>query len=121
MAQVKIKSNHPFTKRQLESLNKELSKISSVEIQALRGFTDLPTQNKNITDIKILHSPFMLAVFLDFTDYSVPDHPQYETYKIDADGSIDYNIKRSMKFNSLADRVSFFNQLTPIQFNYVKK
>ena len=60
----------------------------------------------------------MLDVFLSFIDISVPDYPIFNTYGIAADGTADYEAKRNLEFNSLADRVSFFNQLQPVKFSY---
>jgi predicted transport protein len=107
-----IKSSHPFTIPQLKKLNEELSKISNTQIVALKG---IPGKT-NFIDIEILQSPFMIDVFLSFIDVSEPEHPKFKMYKIDAKGNVDYETKKNMEFNSLSDRVSFFNQLTPIKF-----
>lgn len=110
-----LKSDHPFTAKQLTALNKELEKLTDVEIIPMRG-TDIPQTKPDIIDIEIKHSPYIADVFLEFTDITNPEHPKYETYKIGADGKVDYFVKRNMKFNSLPDKVSFFNSLMPIKF-----
>lgn len=112
----KIKTNHPFTIPQLKTLNAELSKISDTQILGLKGINI--AGKKDIFDIKILHSPYLSDVFLSFTDLTVPDYPKFQTYGIKANGTIDYEVKRNLEFNTLADRVSFFNTLQPIQFSY---
>ncbi len=109
-----IKTNHAFTKAQLKALNSELSKISENEIIALKGVQI--KGKKNIIDINILSSNYSLDVFLSFTDISLPEFPKFEMYKIDSKGNVDYQPKKSMEFNSLADRISFFNELQPIKF-----
>lgn len=116
MATQKIKTSHAFTKPQLISLNKELEKISNAKIIALRG---VKIQAKeNYSDIQIYNTPYSLDVFLSFTDMSVPEYPKFNTYKIESNGNIDYDAKANMKFNSLSDRITFFNTLQPIQFHY---
>lgn len=112
----KIKTNHAFTKMQLTALNKELKKISNTQVIALKG-VDIQGKN-NISDIKILHTPFLNDVFLSFTDMSVPEFPKFNTYQILVDGSINYEPKKTMDFNSLADRVTFFSSLQPVEFHY---
>ncbi|TYB78348.1 hypothetical protein [Bizionia myxarmorum] len=109
-----LKSDHPFTAFQLKALNAELQKISNLQIVALRGVSK--SQISNYTDIEIKHSPYLLDVFLSFIDISVPDQPKSFLYKIATDGKVDYNARSSMSFNSLSDRVSFFNLLTPVNF-----
>jgi len=112
----KIKTDHPYTIAQLKSLDNELSKISESQIIELGG---IKIEGKiNYIEIKILHSPFMLDVFLSFVDISVPDYPIFNTYGIAIDGTVDYEVKRNLEFNSLADRVSFFSQLQPVKFSY---
>ena len=119
MATKKIKSDHPFTKKQLAALNKEVQKLTDVEITGMKGVKrSLPETSGNYTDIKVLHSPYILDVFLEFTDISDPDYPKFETYKIDANGEVDYFVKRNMEFDSLSDRVAFFNELMPVKFYY---
>jgi hypothetical protein len=111
--EAKIKTNHPFTVKQLKTLNSELKKISTVQI-SLKGIA-IPSKI-NYADIQILKSPFLLDVFLSFIDVTIPEQPKFNTYKIDTLGKIDYEVKKNMHFHSLADRVSFFNQLEPIEF-----
>lgn len=111
----KIKTNHPFTVAQLKKLNEELEKISNTQI-GLKG-VQIPGK-KNFHDIKITHSPYMLDVFLSFTDLTVPEYPKFKTFGIKTNGEIDYQVKQTLEFDSLADRVSFFNTLQPIEFTY---
>lgn len=113
----KVKTNHPFSKKQLLKLNVELKKISEVQIVALRG-PQIPGKNNNYTDIEILHSPFGLDVFLSYMDITNPDRPKSYLIKIDTTGAVDYEARKNMDFNSLADRVTFFNSLTPVELNY---
>lgn len=112
----KIKTNHVFTKRQLQSLNEELLKVSNSEVIALRGVNIEP--KKDFADIEILKSPYVLDVFLSFLDISNPDFPKFNLIKINEAGEIDYEPKKTMQFNSLADRITFFNELEPINFYY---
>jgi hypothetical protein len=112
----KIKSNHPFSVIQLSVLNKELKKISNFEVVSLKGISI--SGKKNFADINVLKSPYSLDVFLAFTDVSIAERPKYNTIKIGINGDVDYDTKRNLEFNNLADRVSFFNSLEPIEFNY---
>lgn len=109
----KIKTDHPFTKKQLVKLNQELEKISNVQI-GLRG-TKLPGKN-NYTDIQIKHNPFNLDVFLCFVDVTDADRPSSQVFKIDHEGLIDYRPRSTMNFHNFADKIYFFNTLTPINF-----
>ncbi len=113
----KVKTNHPFSKKQLLKLNEELKKISIVQVVALRGAA-IPGENSDYTDIKVLHSPFMLDVFLSYMDVSIPDRPRSFMLKIDTAGNLDSQVRQNMVFNSLADRVTFFNSLVPVELNY---
>ena len=113
----KVKTNHPFTKKQLMKLNEELLKISTVQVVALRGAA-IPGKNNDYTDIRVMHSPFMLDVFLSYMDISIPDRPRSVMLKIDTTGKVDFHARQNMSFNSLADRVSFFNSLIPVELNY---
>lgn len=113
----KVKTNHPFSKKQLLKLNEELKKISSVQVVALRGAA-IPGKNNDYTDIKVLHSPFMLDIFLSYMDVSIPDRPSSFMLKIDTAGNVDSEVRQNMAFNSLADRVTFFNSLVPVELNY---
>lgn len=112
----KIKSNHPFSTKQLYSLNQELQKISETQIISLRGIT-IPAK-KNYSDIKILKSPYYLSVFLSFIDISDSTNPKFKMYSISIDGTVDYEVKQNMTFNNLSDRITFFNELEKIEFNY---
>lgn len=112
----KIKTNHPFTVKQLKSLNDELKKISNTQIISTRGL-NIPGTNF-IQDIKILRSSYLLDVFLTFTDMSVPEYPKFEAYGIDCKGTVNKSVKQTMKFETLSDRVHFFNNLQPIEFTY---
>lgn len=112
-----VKTNHPFTKAQLQSLNKELQKISTVKVvPAMRG-KKLPALN-NYADIQVKHSPFSLDVYLSFMDFSTPDYPKSQLYQIDAKGNVNKNIRSEMNFDTLSDRVSYFGNLEPIDFNF---
>ncbi len=113
----KVKSNHPFSKKQLLKLNEELKKISVVQVIALRGAA-LPGKNNDYTDIRILHSPYMLDVFLSYMDLSIPDRPRSYMIKIDTAGNVDTEVRQNMTFNTLADRVTFFKSLVPVKLNY---
>lgn len=113
----KIKTNHPFSRKQLETLNEELQKISNVEIVALRG-PGIPGKSNDFTDIKITHSPYLLDIFLSYMDISNPDRPKSYMIKIDTSGNVDRNVRQTMSFNTLADRVSFFNSLLPVELTY---
>ncbi len=113
----KVKSNHPFSKVQLQKLNEELKKVADVEVVALRG-PAIPGKNNNFTDIQVLHSPYMLDVFLSYMDLSIPDRPKSFMLKIDTAGKIDHDVRSKMSFNSLADRVSFFNSLVAVELKY---
>lgn len=113
----KVKTNHPFSKKQLLKLNEELRKISVVQIVALRG-ASIPGKNNDYTDIKILHSPYLLDIFLSYMDLSIPDQPKSYMIKIDTAGNTDTEVRQNMVFNTLADRVTFFNSLVPVQLNY---
>lgn len=113
----KVKTNHPFSKKQLLKLNEELKKISSVQVVALRGAA-IPGKNNDYTDIMVLHSPFMLDVFLSYMDVSIPDRPRSFMLKIDTAGNVDSEVRQNMAFNSLADRVTFFNSLVSVELNY---
>lgn len=113
----KVKTNHPFSKSQLSKLNEELKKISNVEIAALRGVA-IPGKNNNYTDIKILHSPYLLDVFLSYMDITDPDRPKSFMLKIDTTGKVDNEVRQTMTFDTLADRVSFFNSLVPVELQY---
>lgn len=113
----KVKTNHPFSRPQLIKLNEELKKISKVEIAALRGAA-IPGKNNNYTDIKVLHSPYLLDVFLSYMDITHPDRPKSYMMKIDTTGKVDYQVRQSMTFETLSDRVSFFNSLVPVELNY---
>lgn len=110
----KVETNHPFSKTQLLKLNEELKKISNIQVVALRG-EGIPGKNNNYTDIRVLHSPFMLDVFLSYMDLSNPDQPKSFMLKIDTKGKVDHQARSSMSFNSLADRVTFFNSLVPVE------
>lgn len=112
----KVKTNHPFSRPQLLKLNEELKKISNVEIAALRG--SIPGKNNNYTDIKVLHSPYLLDVFLSFLDITVPDRPKSFMMKIDTAGKVDHQVRQTMTFETLSDRVSFFNSLIPVELKY---
>lgn len=112
----KIKTNHAFTKKQLESLNVELKKISNVQIQALRGI-EIPSLD-NFADIEILKSNFLLDVFLKFLDVSNPDYPKSFLYQIDTKGFVNKHAKQTLEFNNFQDRITFFSDLEPIEFNY---
>ena len=114
----KVKTNHPFSKKQLLKLNEELKKISGVQVVALRGASSIPGKNNDYTDIRVLHSPFMLDVFLSYMDLSLPDRPRSYMIKIDTAGNVDREVRGNMAFNSLADRVTFFNSLVPVELNY---
>ena len=116
MAATKIKTNHPFTVLQLNELNKQLAKISNNEVVALRSVKF--NSKKNIIDIEVKKSAYILDVFLSFTDISDPERPIFNMYKIDAKGNIDYTPKQTLEFNSLVDRITFFNELQPIEFYY---
>ena len=69
-------------------------------------------------DIKILKTPYSLDVFLSFVDITLGDSPKFNMYKIAINGTIDFDPKKTMEFNSFADRITFFNQLEEIKFNY---
>lgn len=109
-----IKTNHPFTKKQLEVLNSELKRISDNKISVLRGFKF--SAKENYTDIEISHSPFNLDVFLSFMDITLGDNPKSEFYAISPSGKIDKNIRQNLEFENLSDRVHFFNNLIPVKF-----
>ena len=113
----KVKTNHPFSKKQLLKLNEELKKISNVQVVALRG-ASIPGKNNDYIDIKVLHSPFMLDVFLSYMDISIPERPRSVIIKIDTAGTVDHQARANMSFNTLADRVTFFNSLVPVELNY---
>lgn len=113
----KVKTNHPFSKKQLLKLNEELKKISVVQVVALRG-ASIPGKNNDYTDIRILHSPYLLDVFLSYMDLSIPDRPKSYMIKIDTAGNVDTEVRQNMTFNTLADRVTFFNSLVPVELNY---
>ena len=110
----KVKTDHPFSKLQLQKLNQEIKKISNVEVVSLRG-PSIPGKNGNFTDIQILHSPFLLDIFLSYMDISLPDRPRSVMIKIDTSGNVDSDARGKMTFNSLADRVSFFSSLIPVE------
>ena len=113
----KVKTNHPFSRKQLLKLNEELKKVSEVEVVGLRG-PRIPGKNDDYADIQILHSPFMLDVFLSYMDISNPDRPKSFMLKIDTAGNVDREVRQNMTFNTLADRVSFFNALSPVELKY---
>jgi hypothetical protein len=106
----KILTNHPFSKKQLESLQKELNKISDIEI-VLKGVQKKSVDS--ITDIKLLHSPYALDVYLSFTQV-VDSAVKFELYAIKTDGTVDYKPRRNMEFKSLDDRIHYFNTLQEI-------
>lgn len=110
-----LKSNHAFTKQQLEILNQELQKISTDKIVALRS--PKVQAKENYIDIEVLHTPYMLDVFLSFVDITDAEYPKFMMYKIDSKGSIDYEPRKNMNFETLSDRIHFFNTLQPIKFN----
>jgi len=110
-----IKTNHAFTLQQLAVLNQELKKISTDKIVALRG--SKIQAKENYIDIEVLHTPYMLDVFLSFVDISDAQYPKFMMYKIDSKGNIDYEPRKNMNFENLSDRVHFFNTLQPIKFN----
>lgn len=112
----KIKTNHPFTVAQLKKLNEELSLISDTQIIGLKGVS-IPGK-KNFDDIRILHSPYLLDIFLSFSDLSDPERPKFETFGIKANGAIDKKIRQTMEFETLSDRVHFFNTLQLVNFTY---
>ena len=112
----KIKTNHAFTKKQLEALNKELKTISKIQVVALRGI-EIPSKPQ-FSDINILKSAYTLDVFLTFIDLSNINYQEFKTYKISSSGAVDYEPKRKMEFKTLQDRVNFFTELYPIEFNY---
>jgi hypothetical protein len=109
-----LKTNHPFSLKQVKSLNEELQKISNTTI-GLKGIK-IPGKN-NIQDIEISRSSYVLDVFLTFTDMSVPEYPKFECYGIATSGKVNKAIKQTMEFQNLSDRVHFFNNLQPIEFS----
>lgn len=113
MATMITKTDHPFTRAQLTTLNNELKKISPAQV-ALSG-TTLPGKG-NFIDIEVKHSPFMLDVFLHFTDITDPERPKSYVYGISPAGVLDKEVRATLDFKTLADRVSFFNSLEPINF-----
>lgn len=112
----KIKTNHAFTKKQLEALNKELQKISPNQIKGLKGVNI--KAKKDFTEIKVLKSAYLLDVFLSFLDITDADYPKYRMYKISSSGEVNYEAKKSLEFNNFSDRISFFNELEEIKFHY---
>lgn len=115
---MKIKSNHPFTKAQLVTLNKELNKISKATVvPAMRG-TTLPALNDNFLDIQVLHTAYGLEIYLSFIDVTNSDYPKSNLYQIDAKGNLDKDIRKTLEFDSLADRVNYFSNLEPINFKF---
>lgn len=107
-----LKANHQFTKAQLESLNRELKKISGDQVKGLKGVKIEP--RSNYWDIKIRRSNYVNDVFLSFTDVSNPEHTKSYTYGIDVYGNVDKDVRKNMEFETLADRVSFFANLENI-------
>lgn len=113
---MKIQTNHPFTKAQLNELQKHLNTISNIEIQAtnLKG---LPGKN-GYFDIEILHSPYTTDVFLSFWE-TATNGPKSYIYSIDTIGSVNKNPKATLEFKTFADRIHFFNTLENIDFKIV--
>jgi predicted transport protein len=110
----KIKTDHPFTVKQLTALNKELKKVSNTEISVLRG-VNIPAK-ENYADVDVLHSPFTLDVFLSFMDLTIPSNPKSEIYSISTTGKVDYKVRLNMKFHNFSDRIHFFNNLFSVEF-----
>lgn len=113
---MKIQTNHPFTKAQLNELQKQLNIISDIEITAtnLKG---LPGKN-GYFDIQILSSPYTTDVFLSFWEKEF-NGPKNYMYSINTQGQLNQKPKSSLEFQTLADRVHFFNTLEPINFKKV--
>jgi len=106
----KIKTTHPFSKKQLQTLNKELQKISPAQI----GLNGLPTK-QDFQDIKIMKSNTVKDVFLSFLDISQPDHPKFILYRINTAGVLDKHPKVNLEFNSWSEKITFFNELEEIK------
>lgn len=113
MAKNRFKTDHPFTKKQLQAVQRELSKVSTAIIEStqLRG---LPAR-EGYFDIDLLHSPYSNSVFLSYWQ-SVNDRPANFLVAIESDGSVDYTPRTNYEFENLSDRVHFFNNLNPIDF-----
>jgi hypothetical protein len=114
---IKISTNHPFTKAQLKSLNKELDLITSVEIQGMRG-AEIPSFDNNYRNIKIKHSVYDLNVYLCYMDFSNPDFAKSKMYQIDTKGNVDKEVRTNLEFVLPGDRVNYFANLEIVEFYY---
>jgi hypothetical protein len=114
---MKIKSDHPFTKAQLISLNSELEKISPAQIFGMNT-TSIPSLNDDFMGIEIKHTFYDLNVYLSFMNVVDPDYPKSQLYQINSKGEIDKNIRANLEFESFSDRISYFANLEPIKFEY---
>lgn len=88
-----------MTETQNKTLNAELYKV-----------TDKP-ENRNV---KIKYSPYSLDVYITYQRYIEGDiDVGLEDYyiRITPNGTIDRDPLRNVEFNSIADRMSFFNSL----------
>jgi hypothetical protein len=113
MAKNRFKTDHPFTKNQLVSLQRELSKVSTaiIETTQLQGFP----AKAGYFDIEVLHSPYSNTVFLSYWE-NVQNRPKSFVVAIESDGSVDHTPRSTYEFETLSDRVHFFNTLFQIEF-----
>lgn len=98
-----------FTNKQLKQLKDELKKVSSP------GLKRAAHTRADYIEVEVKRSPYTVDAFLSFLDITDPDYPRYKLYKIDENGNIDYDARANMDFTTLADRVNFFNTLTPVK------
>jgi hypothetical protein len=104
---------HPLSNRQKIVLSILLKKLKMEDEKQTSIFYN---------DIKVLGSDYTDIVFVYFSRISIGESGEGEERKlywsVDIDGEVNDNAVQTMEFETLSDRVHFFNTLFEIQFNY---
>ncbi|MEA5111645.1 hypothetical protein SDC9_17717 [bioreactor metagenome] len=105
-----MRANHPITQQQLEVAVMLLNKLKNIIGQ--RKMDDVLYRN-----IKVLGSDYTTDIFINFEKVVLKDgaDPHDIYWKISETGQLDDDALHTMEFNTMADKVHFFNELFEIR------
>jgi hypothetical protein len=105
-----MKTDHPLTQDQIA--------VTLILLEKLNQVIEEKKDNDIIyQDIKVLGSDYTRDIFIHFEKIIMKTEPDPDTiyWKISPDGTLDDDALHNMEFESMSDKVHFFNQLFEIR------